>query len=1632
MADSTLELEIKAEADKAESAIDTLITKLGGLSKALDSVGNSKNFKSFSGQANTISKEYSGIANSVSKSMQTTQSVVEKTNKSTEQSVKTLAEKTASYMEKYKDLGKDFKFHGSTDKLTSEIQKYENALEKAQIKKQAFELDSNSTGSEKMLENAIRDIQQYSNMIKSLKNQQGQRATKRDSVLSPEEEALFNKNAAQPETTIQSDLTSETEKAIDAVTDYETELEFAREKIDQLTESWSRYNAESQSSLKALLSGQDTTTKTDSGTEFKAIQPLKTSADFSNVYELQKYMDTLATKADNVSAKMMKLDALGANPSTQRYQGYVYDLEQIETTIQTLQPALEQLQSEGQLELNIPDLPKVNSQASALATTFKDMKIIVPTQGLTNVEKELAKVQSRYEQLRKSIQLNVQANQNYGASGTYKKQQVELEALRQEYNDLLLKQEQLSKIGGGGYSFSFSGLINGAKKAGESLKKLEIPKKLTSSLSKVKSLLSKITPSANSVSKGFKKLTSSSSKLLKGLTKLGKMLKLMIVRMALRSVISGTQEGFQNLAQYSSVVNADLSLLMNSLNQLKNSFAAAAAPILNVLTPVLNYLIQVIISAMNYINQFISTLLGKSSWTKALALSDSYADSLDSAASSAGSAASAVEDMLGLQGFDELNNLTTNDDSSGSGGSGSSSTDASDMFTEAEIDSDIANLANRIKEMWANQDYEGIGSLISDKLADMLESIDWDKIYSVASNFGKGLAEFLNGLIKPRTFAAIGKTLAGVLNTALVFLDSFGDNFDFSNFGESISTGIVSFLNSIKWDTALSAARHWGEGIGDTLNSFLSEDLFTSVGETLANLINTIAQAILSLGEKIDFVQLGKNIATGFKKFFRKFDWTKIKSAASTWGTGLGDLIENILGDKELFAELGTWIAEAINTALTFITSLDIDWQSVGEAIAEGFNKLISGLDTHKVAEGIDEFVGGLVDLVVGLISNINWAEVIGSAIDIVFDLDISTIGAVTLALAGPSLVKLIVSAITKKIGTKIAMSLGIDVATSTVSGAATAGANVSSSLLSAITTKLGSSTAISSIQTALTSALKVAGSAAAVAAAAVIGYEIGNSLYENVDWVHNLSNGIVESIGNFFTGQDISIDGTDTYVSDNTPTKKGVVGDTWGITSDTSAQDTYDILKKAADSGDTKAAQRITENADYFEYYGVEVDAINTAITAKQNWTAETEKQKSLASQAQSAVYKATLQTEDDTKATDTDTASKKSWIAETEKQKALASQTASETYKASLATSKSTSTTKTNTSTTKKATSATKSYVAETEKQKAIASQTATATYVSTLKTQKYTSAVDDATDATKSATSATKAWGEEASVEKTLNASTSLNGVELTSSTAYAAAVKQYSSSADSNWTDSSATANLTTQVNSSSKTSVSALASAVSSYSSSARLNWKNSTATFNTTTSLNGTVKSSTAAYGSAVNALSQEAKENWKDASNVLSTTTTLTLIGGNSVNDWANTNIINPFNERLSNLQSKLTTASLNSKLGYSSTLKIPTLATGGFVDKGQLFVANEAGAEMVGKMGNQTTVANNNQITEGIASAVSSANAEGNSLMRQEISLLQMQNSILTDLLEKDTGISADSIFNSVRKSATSYYKRTGKTAF
>lgn len=171
-----------------------------------------------------------------------------------------------------------------------------------------------------------------------------------------------------------------------------------------------------------------------------------------------------------------------------------------------------------------------------------------------------------------------------------------------------------------------------------------------------------------------------SGKGLAGILKtVGMTAKFMFASFVIRGAINGAKQGFQNLAQYSGSTNSSISMLMSSLTQLKNSLAAAFAPILEVVAPILNSFVQMIIRAVNAVGQLIGALTGKTTIVTAKKLNQDYAKSLSGTSSgladnanNADKASKATEKYKRtIMGFDQINKMD-DDSSSDSSGGGSS------------------------------------------------------------------------------------------------------------------------------------------------------------------------------------------------------------------------------------------------------------------------------------------------------------------------------------------------------------------------------------------------------------------------------------------------------------------------------------------------------------------------------------------------------------------------------------------------------------------------------------------------------------------------------------------------------------------------------------------------------------------------------------------------------------------------------------------------------------------------------------------------------------------------------------------------------------------------------------------------
>ena len=269
----------------------------------------------------------------------------------------------------------------------------------------------------------------------------------------------------------------------------------------------------------------------------------------------------------------------------------------------------------------------------------------------------------------------------------------------------------------------------------------------------------------------------------------------------------------------------------NQVRVLKENIKALAAVIGSSFINALKPLIKALNVAMGYIIDFakvVSNSLGKIfGWKYEDAtggIANDFSDMSDSAddlADWTGKAADNAKKLKQqLQGFDELNVLTTNDNSGKNKNSGSGNGIGSGGATGGQwtqTDGILKDYESDLDTLYK------LGSHISKTLIDAMESIDWDSVYEKARGFGKGLADFLNGLFADQNgitlFGEIGKTIASALNTVIYSALSFGQNFDFKQFGYNIADGINNFFRTFDFGSLAQTLNVWVDGIFDAIST---------------------------------------------------------------------------------------------------------------------------------------------------------------------------------------------------------------------------------------------------------------------------------------------------------------------------------------------------------------------------------------------------------------------------------------------------------------------------------------------------------------------------------------------------------------------------------------------------------------------------------------------------------------------------------------------------------------------------------------------------------------------------------------------------------------------------------------------
>ena len=412
------------------------------------------------------------------------------------------------------------------------------------------------------------------------------------------------------------------------------------------------------------------------------------------------------------------------------------------------------------------------------------------------------------------------------------------------------------------------------------------------------------------------------SKLGKKLTGLGSMLKRLALRKIMMAILTAVKDGFNNLAQYSSQTNADLSALKSGLTQLKNSFATAFAPILTVVTPILTKLIGYLSTALTYIGKLFAALSGAKTFTKATAVQEDYAASLS------GTGKAAKEAQKQLAGFDELNVLS--DSSSDSGGGGASTTDPSEMFEEVPIESSITDFIGSLKDALKNGDYAGIGEIIGNGINTAVQKVNdfirWDNVGSKITAGIKGVAQGFNALVDTVDWKLIGDTCAQGFNTAIntiflvltefdwpglaaglaQYLNGIVSGIDWGKLGTTLSTGLSRAIATLRSAITTFDWASLGKGIADAIDNIDWVGLLSDLAGSISDILKAALDLLIGFAENLDWGKLGRDLWNGLIGIITNIDWGGIISKAfRLLGAALGGCVSLIVEFcKELWESL--------------------------------------------------------------------------------------------------------------------------------------------------------------------------------------------------------------------------------------------------------------------------------------------------------------------------------------------------------------------------------------------------------------------------------------------------------------------------------------------------------------------------------------------------------------------------------------------------------------------------------------------------------------------------------------------------------------------------------------------------------
>jgi archaellum component FlaC len=386
----------------------------------------------------------------------------------------------------------------------------------------------------------------------------------------------------------------------------------------------------------------------------------------------------------------------------------------------------------------------------------------------------------------------------------------------------------------------------------------------------------------------------------RGIAGFGRMqLTMMAVMFAMRAISSATQEYM--------AVNSKLEGQLNTLKALWGQ----------ILGPVIQWVVNLLIQAIGAVNGFVYALTGINFVAKA------NAAALQKQAKATTSAAKAAQ----LAGFDEQTKLT--DPTAGSSG------DPVEL-----LDSTVGALsgfAEKLKNQILAGDWFGAGQTVGKGLMDGIASIDWSGVGTTIGEIMWGAVAFMFGfalsLDAETVLTAANNLLTSFFNAMLVGIQGF----DWFTFGRDLVDFLIDAIV-----IALSMS-NIALAILALILSPGGKEMAKSASEFIGSVVGALASALVGMGERIG--ELANQLWTSIKTYFDEYvDWSDTP----------GNIIEGLYnGIKDAILGIGDWLYNNV-------------WIPFRDGFKEAF-------DIHSPSKKMEGFGGDIIDgLYNGIIGGLN------------------------------------------------------------------------------------------------------------------------------------------------------------------------------------------------------------------------------------------------------------------------------------------------------------------------------------------------------------------------------------------------------------------------------------------------------------------------------------------------------------------------------------------------------------------------------------------------------------------------------------------------------------------------------------